>query len=231
MGEIFKKSLLIALLAISFTTSVDAQRRGGTSEYNMIGVKLGGSHFNIETDNFTLVPDYGFIGGLSTRGNFYNNWDLQFGISIGNNNVKVQGRQTLASASEDINFSMLNAQLHLLFGYKIIGNQRNMRSDFKLTAELGPVLMVNGKMKYSNDRYETYIIDGTNITAEQIQNISTINGTGVVGLSAGIERFRVFGHYHYGFTNILGKLNDIEGNTEDFKGNVNMFQFGILFYF
>ena len=210
-------------------TLSNAQNRRG--EYNMFGIKLGGALFDIKTDNFTTSSDFGFIGGLATRGNFYNNWDIQFGINLGNNNLKIQGRETLASEPEYINYSLLNAQVHLLFGYKIIGNQRNMRSDFKLTFETGPVLMINGKMKYGNARYDLYRIDGTNLTAEQIQDVNGINFNGLVGLSMGMERFRVFGHYQYGFNNILSKLNKVDGNTESFKGNVNLIQFGVLFYF
>ena len=47
----------------------------------------------------------------------------------------------------------------------------------------------------------------------------------------GIERFRVFGHYQYGINNILKKLDNAEGNKQSFKGNINMFQFGVLIYF
>ena len=86
-------------------------------------------------------------------------------------------------------------------------------------------------MKYGNARYDLYRIDGTNLTAEQIQDVNGINFNGLVGLSMGMERFRVFGHYQYGFNNILSKLNKVDGNTESFKGNVNLIQFGVLFYF
>lgn len=222
--------LLFGLFLLSALT-VSAQRRGGGSEYNMFGLKVGGSHFDIKTDNFITSPELGFVGGFATRGNFYNNWDIQFGINISSNNIKIQGRSTQIASPELIEFSHLNAQVNLLFGYKIIGNHRNARSDFKLTAELGPVLMVGGKMKYANDRYETYLIDNTNLTAEQLQDVSGVNANGLVGLSMGMERFRVFGHYQYGFTNFLNKLNKIDGNNEDFKGNLSMFQFGALFYF
>ena len=58
-----------------------------------------------------------------------------------------------------------------------------------------------------------------------------INFNGLIGLSMGLEHIRLFGHYQYGFNNILNKINDIEGTTNKFKGHLNLIQFGVLFYF
>mgnify|MGYP006897299629 CR=1 FL=1 len=44
---------------------------------------------NIKTDNFITTPNYGFIGGIATRGDFYNNWDIQLGMNISNNKIKL----------------------------------------------------------------------------------------------------------------------------------------------
>ena len=229
MKNISTVNLLLVLLLTSFNLS--AQRRGGEGKHNMFGLKIGFNQFNIKTDNFISTPGTGFVGGFSTRGDFYNNMDIQFGINIANNKFNIQGRETVNSAPIEIDYELLNAQIQLLFGYKLIGNNRNFRSKFKLTAEFGPILQVNSKMKLSNTNQENFIIDKANITAKELTDINTINFNGLVGLSMGLERFRVFGHYQYGFNNILNKLNDIEGKTENFKGHINMFQFGILIYF
>lgn len=229
MNNILTYLLLCFLLFSSFKTA--AQRRGGQGKHNMFGIKLGASLFDINTDNFTTTPNYGFIGGLATRGDFYNNWDIQLGMNIANNKLKIQGRENASARAEDIDFGLLNAQIQVLFGYKIIGNNRNYKSNFKLTAEIGPVLMINSKMKLDEESYETYVIDNTSLTAKDITKINGVNANGLVGLSIGAEQIRAFIHYQYGFNNILNKLNDIEGNTDDFKGNVSMFQFGALFYF
>lgn len=229
MKNIIAKSLFLFILLTSLNLS--AQRRGGQGKHNMFGLKLGLTQFDIKTDNFITSPSSGFIGGIATRGDFYNNMDIQLGMNISNNNIKVQARETSSSHLQDVEYGLLNAQIQILFGYKIIGNNRNMQSKFKLTAELGPVLMVNSKMKLSKKDQEEYIIEKANVTAKELTDISGVNINGLAGLSMGMEHFRIFGHYQYGFNNILNKLNDIEGKTQNFKGNVSMFQFGILIYF
>jgi len=229
MKNLFTISIVLFLLISSF--NLHAQRRGGTGKHNMFGLKVGVTHFDIQTNNFITTPGIGFIGGLATRGDFYNNMDIQFGINISNNKLEVQGKEIGTTAPVAVDYGLLNAQVHLLFGYKIIGDNRNMQSKFKLTAEFGPVLQVNSKMKLSDKDQEEFIIDKANITAKELTNISGININGLAGLSIGVERLRVFGHYQYGFNNILNKLNDIEGNTENFKGHISMFQFGVLVYF
>jgi len=229
MRNLFTSSIILLLLTSSF--SVHAQRRGGQGKHNMFGLKVGASQFDIKTSNFITTPGIGFIGGLATRGDFYNNMDIQFGINIANNKLEVQGKELGTTTPVAIDYGLLNAQVHLLFGYKIIGDNRNMQGKFKLTAEFGPVLQVNSKMKLSDKTQEEFVIDKANITAKELTDISGININGLAGLSIGLEKFRVFGHYQYGFNNILNKLNDIEGKTQSFKGNVSMFQFGILIYF
>jgi len=229
MRNLFTSSIILLLLTSSF--SVHAQRRGGQGKHNMFGLKVGASQFDIKTSNFITTPGIGFIGGLATRGDFYNNMDIQFGINIANNKLEVQGKELGTTTPVAIDYGLLNAQVHLLFGYKIIGDNRNMQGKFKLTAEFGPVLQVNSKMKLSDKTQEEFVIDKANITAMELTDISGININGLAGLSIGLEKFRVFGHYQYGFNNILNKLNDIEGKTQSFKGNVSMFQFGILIYF
>ena len=224
-------SKLLFCFIILCTINAFAQRRGGQGKHNMFGLKIGLTQFDIKTDNFITSPASGFIGGIATRGDFYNNFDIQLGMNISNNKLKVQAREDISAQVEDVELGLLNAQIQVLFGYKIIGNNRNAQSDFKITAEFGPVLMVNSKMKLSKKDQEEYIIEKAAVTAKELTDISGININGLAGLSIGLEKFRVFGHYQYGFNNILNKLNDIEGNNKSFKGNVSMFQFGVLIYF
>ncbi len=229
MKNIFTTIIVLFLLTSSF--NLHAQGRGGQGKHNMFGLKLAATQFDIQTSNFITTPGIGFIGGFATRGDFYNNMDIQFGINLSNNNLEIQGTELGTTTPVAIDYGLLNAQVQLLFGYKIIGNNRNMRSKFKLTAEFGPVLQVNSKMKLSDKAQEEFIIDKTTLTAKELTDINGININGLAGLSIGVERFRVFGHYQYGFNNILKKLNKTEGNTQSFKGHISMFQFGVLFYF
>ncbi len=221
----------LLIIAIFISYNITAQRRGNQGKHNMTGLKIGATSFDIKTNNFVTTPQTGFVGGFATRGDFYNNMDIQFGINILNNKIGIQGKQIGDARPTTINYELLNAQIQLLFGYKLIGNNRNFRSKFKLTAEFGPILQVNSKMKLSNKNQENFIIDIAEITAKELTAINEINVNGLVGLSMGLERFRFFGHYQYGFNNILNKLNDIEGTTKNFKGHLNLFQFGLLFYF
>lgn len=229
MKNLFTTIIVLFLLTSSF--NLHAQGRGGQGKHNMFGLKVAATHFDIQTSNFITTPGIGFIGGFATRGDFYNNMDIQFGINISNNKLEIQGKEFGTTTPIAIDYGLLNAQVQLLFGYKIIGDNRNLQSKFKLTAEFGPVLQVNSKMKLSDKEQEEFIIEKANITAKELTDISGININGLAGLSIGVERLRIFGHYQYGFNNILNKLNDIEGNTENFKGHISMFQFGVLVYF
>ena len=229
MKNIIAKSLFLFILLVSVNLS--AQRRGGQGKHNMFGLKLGLTQFDIKTDNFITSPSSGFIGGIATRGDFYNNMDIQLGMNISNNNIKVQAKEALSSQIQDVEYGLLNAQVQILFGYKIIGNNRNMQSKFKLTAELGPVLMVNSKMKLSKKNQEGFIIEKANVTAKELTDISGININGLGGLSMGWSILEYLDITNMDLITFLNKLNDIEGNTTKFKGHVSMFQFGSLIYF
>jgi hypothetical protein len=227
MKSIFKINLVICTFLC--TLSAVAQSQG---EHNMFGLKAAATIFDIKTDNFNTIAESGFIGGLATRGDFYDNWDIQFGINVSNNKLTVQAREVpIVTAIKEIDYNILNAQVQLLFGYKIIGGNKSLDTKFKLTAELGPVLMINSKMKLANDNQENYIIEETTITAKELTDVTPINANGLIGLSMGLEHLRIFGHYQYGFNNYLNKLNELDGSTEKFKGHVSMYQFGVLLYF
>jgi len=219
--------ILATLLLVSIATNAQG-RRGGNN--NTIGIKVGASLFDIKTDNFITTPQYSFVGGFATRGDFYNNWDVQFGMNLFGSKLSVQGREGITTTPTDVDYSLLGVQAQLLFGYKLLGNNRNHRGKFKLTAEFGPVLMVNGKMKLADSAQKDFLIDKTDLTAEQIVDLTGININALAGLSMGTKNFRVFAHYQYGINNILNKLNKIDGTTQKFKGNATMIQFGIFLY-
>lgn len=230
MKSILKFSLVFVTILSSI--SLYAQGRGGEGKHNMFGLKAAATIFDIKTDNFNTIAESGFIGGLATRGDFYDNLDIQFGINISNNKLKVEAREVpIITPIKEIEYNILNAQVHLLFGYKIFGGNKKLDNKFKLTAELGPVLMINSKMKMANKDYENYIIEDALITAKELTDVTPININGLVGLSMGLARLRIFGHYQYGFNNYLNNLNKLEGQTKKFKGHVSMYQFGVLLYF
>jgi hypothetical protein len=70
--------------------------------------------------------------------------------------------------------------------------------------------------------------------AEDLSNISNFNANGVIGASAGIGNFKLRAAYSYGFTNILGKLNDQDfnlNNADRFEGNQSMVSFALMITF
>ena len=223
-----KKILILAtLLLVSVATNAQGRRGGSNST---LGIKVGTSLFDIKTNNFITTPQYSFVGGFATRGDYYNNWDVQFGMNLFGSKLNIQGRENALVKPTDVEYSLLGVQAQLLFGYKLLGNNRNHRGKFKLTAEFGPVLMVNGKMKLETKSQKDFIITKTDVTAEDLADITGINGNILGGLSLGSKHFRLFVHYQYGINNILNKLNKIDGTTQKFKGHVTMLQFGMLLY-
>jgi len=224
-----KKILILGIILLAGTYNLSAQGRRGNSN-STLGLKIGTTLFDIKTDNFITTPEYNFLGGFATRGDFYNNWDVQFGLNVLGTNLSIQGQQIGVQKPIDIKYKLLGVQAQLLFGYKLLGNNRNHRGKFKLTAEFGPVLMLNGKMKLDDTAQKDFIITKTDVTAEDIVDLTGINGNILGGLSMGTKHFRVFAHYQYGLNNVLSKLNKIDGTTQKFKGHMTMLQFGILVY-
>jgi len=53
---------------------------------NRIGLSFGINQFSLNTKNFQTKPGSGWNGGLSVRGNFYNNWDMVYSMQFSENN-------------------------------------------------------------------------------------------------------------------------------------------------
>ena len=56
---------------------------------NRIGIIAGINQFTLNTNNFDTKLETGWNAGLSLRGNFYNNWDMVYGIQFSENNFSV----------------------------------------------------------------------------------------------------------------------------------------------
>ena len=95
------------------------------------------------------------------------------------------------------------------------------------------MLQYNSDLNLEDKTKETYIIDGYNsIRANDISDISNFNVNATIGLTTGFDSFKFIAQYIYGFTNILGKLNDKTfSETIDFKGNQNMLVFSAVVVF
>lgn len=221
-----KYLLLIAWLLVTSTT-IYGQSYRNAGNYNRIGLQGKVALMDIDTKNFDVQGDTGFLAGFTTRGNVYNNWGMVYGIDLLSTAVTVQTSALDQLTSEDTQYNIIGAQLNLLLSYNLIANH--------LAVDLGPALLINSKMKLDNSRQNTNIVSGYNtLTASDIQEISRVNGFGIIGLTGGFEHVRLTLQYQYGFTNILNNLNEqnlvIDDNERDFKGNASIIAAGVVFY-
>lgn len=208
--------LVISIVFFSFSSFAQYEERDG----NRIGITSGISQSALLTSNFGSKPGIGWNGGLSVRGNYYNNWSMIYGMQFFQNNIEIE---TISASNQKANskFSLSGAQIRLLLSYNVIKDH--------VSLDFGPVLQINGELK-SDSKSAKNIISGTNLTADQIQDVNTINGNAYIGASAGNKRIRGVIFYQYGFTNILKNLNSQEGiGKYNFKGNMSSISLQLLF--
>lgn len=218
--------LFISILCVS--VSLSAQSYSGSGNYNRIGLQGKLALIDIDTQDFDLKGDTGYLGGLTTRGRLYNDFGIVYGIDFMSTTVNIQTRPLGEFQEEDTRFDIIGAQLNLLLSYNII--EKHLAIDF------GPALLVNGKMKAEKDGQKDNIVSGyTALRAEDIQEISRINGFGIIALTGGFEHVRLTLQYQYGFTNIFSNLNqqgllDVDNEARNFKGTPSIIAAGIVFY-
>jgi hypothetical protein len=215
--EMMKKLLFTLLLLTTSTLFSQYRNRDG----NRIGISAGVSHTTLFTSNFDSKPGIGFAGGLSVRGNYYNNWSMIYGMQFFYNKFGIASN----ASDKQTDFNVQGAQVRLLLSYNVVEDH--------VSFDFGPVLQINGKLGVDEQDKST-ILNGTAITAKQMENISKINGNFYVGFSAGSKVVRAVVFYEYGFTNIFNKLND-EQNLQTFvaneklKGNLGTINGQIIF--
>ena len=181
---------------------------------NRIGISFGINQLSLNTKNFQTKPGTGWNGGLSIRGNYYDNWDMIYAIQFSENNFSVNTDSGFIT--EYVDFKMSSAQISLMASYEIVENQ--------LSFEFGPLVQVSGKLN-TDFATENNTITGTTILAKDITNISRFNFYPVVGITAGFKHFRANVSYQYGITNLLGNLNNndlgikLKGNAGILNGN------------
>lgn len=206
------KNLLLVAGVVLFTLSAYAQYR--EKDGNRIGITAGVSQTTLNTSNFVTKPGIGWNGGLSVRGNYYNNWSMIYGMQFFQNNFEMETLSPTAQ-KRDAKFSLSGVQVRLLLSYNVVKNH--------VSVDFGPVLQINGKLK-PEDAAAGNTISGTALKANQIGDVNQFNGNIYGGVSAGTRRIRAIVHYQYGFTNALNKLNSQEGlmalnGNRSFKGN------------
>ena len=218
-----KNLLFVCVLA----TSLFSFGQYGYRDGNRIGISGGISNCTLFTSSFDAKPGSGFAGGLSVRGNYYNNWSMLYGMQFFSSSFSL-GKDGVETRETE--FNLQGVQIRLLFSYNII--QDHISLDF------GPVLQVNGKLSV-NPSAENNVIKYNNITeasimAKDILDVSTIGGAFYLGASGGTKVVRLLVFYQYGFTNLFNKLNkntDLTtlNNRENFKGNLGTINAQIVF--
>ena len=192
----------------------------GYRDGNRIGLSAGISQTTLFTNNFKTKPEMGFAGGLSVRGNYYNNWSMIYGMQFFANNFSLE-----STFNQKIKYSIQGVQVRLLLSYNVVEDH--------VSLDFGPVLQVNGKLGVDSSD-ENKIIKGTLLQAKQIVDVSPVSGNFYLGCSAGSKTIRAVIFYEYGFTNLLNKLNKDGGlillnNGDKFKGNLGSINGQIVF--
>ena len=209
---------------ISFTIvfiflSIGAFAQYNYRDANRIGITFGVNQFTLNTSNFQTKPGSGWNGGLSMRGNFYNDWDMVYAMQFSENNFTV-ATKSFFLANEEVNYKLPSAQISLQLSYKFIENH--------LSVEFGPLVQMNGKFKIDSNK-ENNNISGTTLLAKDILDISKFNFYPTVGITAGVRHLRVNVSYQYGLNNMLGNLNN-KNLGINFKGNPGIINGDLILY-
>ena len=211
---------VICLLTLLVTFSINAQY--GSRDSNRIGISGGITQMSLFSDQFNAKSETGWIGGFSLRGNYYNDWQMAFGMNFTESNFSLQ-----SVLDKDINYKMSAVQIYLTGSYMIIENH--------LTFEIGPVLQINGKLAIDEEDELKLLKDSPLLTAKDITDITKINGNIYAGITAGIKNVRLHVSYQYGVNNFMNNLNKsdelklLNGN-EKFKANYGILSGMITFY-
>jgi len=210
------KKIFILLL---FSSTVGFAQYG-YRDGNRIGLSAGISQTTLFTNNFKAKPEMGFAGGLSVRGNYYNNWSMIYGMQFFANNFSLE-----STFDQKIKYSIQGVQVRLLLSYNVVEDH--------VSLDFGPVLQINGKLGVASSD-ENKIIKGTLLQAKQIVDVSPVSGNFYLGCSAGSKTIRAVLFYEYGFTNLLNKLNKDDNlrefnNGDSFKGNLGTINGQVVF--
>ncbi|BCY27802.1 PorT family protein [Flavobacterium okayamense] len=212
-----KLTLLLIVLLSAFSFA-----QHGYRDSNRIGISGGITSLDLLSDQFNAKPGQGWIGGLSLRGNYYNNWQMVYGMNFTDSNFSLQ-----SVTGKDIEYKLSAVQVYLVGSYMVIENH--------LTLEIGPVLQINSKLKLDEADELLLLKDSPGLMAQDITKINQISGNVMAGITAGVTRFRLNVNYQYGFTNIMNSLNKkdelkLANGNQRFRGNIGMLSAMLTIY-
>ncbi len=223
------KFILLVVFTLSFVTLSFSQKGSYriTNGFNIFG---GITEFDIITDNFETSKERGFMGSIMASVDLPHKWyNLSYGIQLSENNMGILAKPEPSSTNtEFVDFKLLTAQLGMFMHVKLIPDY--------LTIDFGPLLQYNGALEFKDKNKEGYFVNGyNNLAAKDIINISKFNVNAAIGASVGIKHIKFKAQYIYGFTNILGALDnenlDTTGGKLDFNGNQSLLFLGAIISF
>ena len=211
------------ILVLTFILSFSAQAQYGRRDSNRIGISGGITQMSLFSDQFNAKPEIGWTAGFSLRGNYYNDWQMAFGMHFTESNFSLQP----LVGTEDITYKLSGVQIFLTGSYMIIENH--------LTFEIGPVLQINGKLGLEEKDKLKLLKDSPLLTANDIVDITKVNGNIYAGITAGIKNVRLHVAYQYGVNNFMNNLNkkqDLKllNGDQKFKANYAILSGMITFY-
>lgn len=203
------------LFLVFATFSVIGMAQRGYKDSNRIGISGGLTQMSIYTSNFNITPQTGWTGGFHVRGNFYNNWQMSYGMFFTDSNFSVQTRKVISVV--DTNYKLSAVQIYIMPGYVVSKNHFNI--------EFGPVLQINDKLKINANEEDNSLVDQPLLTAKDIIDVSKINANFYAGINVGFTNVRLRLGYQYGLNNFFGNLNSnnqVPSIGEKFKGNLGI---------
>lgn len=217
-----KKLFLALLFSFGLLTIVHAQY--GYRDGNRIGLSAGITQLDLTTANFTTKPSSGWMGGLSVRGNYYNNYSMIFGMQFTESNFTIASK-TATFQNRETPFKVMGAQIRLLLSYNVVKDH--------VSLDFGPVLQVNDKLKIKSTD-ENNSLNGTPLKAKDILDVNKVNGNLYIGISAGNKRVRAVAFYQYGFNNFMNQLNKNQALVtqnlgKKFDGHLSLLSAQLLF--
>ncbi len=220
--------LVIFIFISTLLNPLTAQNRNyGGDSYNRLGIQAGVTHGGIESDNFTTTKNTGFMAGLTTRANVWNNFLVVYGVNFYSMKTGMMGHSVASTQMENIDFKTTGVPLNLFAGHKIINEH--------LSIEAGPILQINSKWEVDKE-FENYLIEDYIITAKDLEEVSRVNLNVAGNISAGFPDVKIWVQYQYGVSNFLKNLNESDLQTKEpraanLEGHLGMATAGVVYYF
>ena len=106
------KTQFLSLIICGATSLIQAQY--GNDNYNVSGLFLGITTPTLHTQDLLIKSGKGLTGGYVSRGEIYNNFDMEYGVIFFQNELMVKGQEN--NTPKDVTMELSGAQIKLLLG-------------------------------------------------------------------------------------------------------------------